>query len=275
MSQSQLLQVHVNQRLLKTQSGENSPASPGMMGSPGALSPLSMGPSSPQGMPIPRRAMNEPQHWILNPGGLITSSTFSQGSWNGMTLVDPGEAMDMNMGGSEFDQMTIEGELSKLSMPVDDDDFFKMERNDLLLGPTLAELNAPDADTLLDGLNFDDLYWPADALPPVEATPSPQTPAGGNALDPEDLVPFQVHPSSSFPQGGFHFTRLQNLTGMSVPAPSTILEQTLMQPIVITSDINLNHAPSLPQTTGLLPTRYVSSCTPHGSSWVVTLVVNA
>jgi len=254
---SQLLQLHINQRLMKSQSGENSPLSPGI-GSPGALSPLSMGPSSPQGMPIPRRNLNDTQHWILNPSALLSNTSYMPGmAWNGTSLSETGiEAMDMNMSGSEFDPMGMEGELSKLSMAVDEDDIFKMERNDLY-GPTLAELNAPDADTLLDGLNFDDLYWPAENLPPVEATPSPQTPAGGNTLDNDDLVPFQVHPSSSFPQVGM-LHRFHNFTGTSVPV--SILENSLLQPVVAsTPDLNfmqttqatmtLSGASSAPQAT--------------------------
>lgn len=44
---------------------------------------------------------------------------------------------------------------------MDDDDIFQVDKADLILGPTLAELNA-NPDTLLDDLNFDDLLLPED-----------------------------------------------------------------------------------------------------------------
>ena len=45
------------------------------------------------------------------------------------------------------------------SMNLEDDDIFKVDKADLIQGPTLAELNAND-DTLLGDLNFDDLLLP-------------------------------------------------------------------------------------------------------------------
>ncbi|OXA44082.1 Protein CREBRF [Folsomia candida] len=249
---SQLLQVHIaNQRLMKTASGENSPASPGLMvGSPGTLSPLSMGPSSPQGMPIPRRIGQDLQHggWIMNNTGGIglsggTMINANGGGWNGNMMGDNSmEGLDIIPMGD----MTMEGELSKLSMTVDEDDIFKMNRSELL-GPTLAELNAPDADTLLDGLNFDDLYWPVDGSNhhAPEATPSPQTPAGSNPLDPDGDM-FQIQPSSSFPPLGTH-----RLIGAGTSMPSgqqTLLEQTLLQPSLIMTDMKFNIHPSISHT---------------------------
>lgn len=45
------------------------------------------------------------------------------------------------------------------SFKMDDDDIFQVDKADLILGPTLAELNA-NPDTLLDDLNIDDLLLP-------------------------------------------------------------------------------------------------------------------
>lgn len=45
------------------------------------------------------------------------------------------------------------------SIKMDDDDIFQVDKADLILGPTLAELNA-NPDTMLDDLNFDDLLLP-------------------------------------------------------------------------------------------------------------------
>lgn len=211
------------------------------------MSPLSIGPSSPQGMPIPRRFGQDGQHgWIVNTGGMGLSGgtmiTANGGVWNGANVGDQSmEGLEVPVG-----DLSMEGELSKLSMAVDEDDIFKMNRSELL-GPTLAELNAPDADTLLDGLNFDDLYWPVDGNnhPAPEATPSPQTPGGGNPLDPDGDIVFQIQPSSSFPQGGTHKAVG---TGTSVPAAPTILEQTLLQPSLIMTDMNTKMHPGISHT---------------------------
>ncbi|XP_028038018.1 uncharacterized protein LOC114248805 [Bombyx mandarina] len=45
---------------------------------------------------------------------------------------------------------------------MDDDDIFQVDKADLILGPTLAELNA-NPDTLLDDLNIDDLLLPEES----------------------------------------------------------------------------------------------------------------
>jgi hypothetical protein len=205
--------------------------------------------------------MDTQQHWT-NQGGHNMSNT---GLWNVIPadgLTDP-YAYDQsaNQMQNELD-MTMEGELSKLSMAVDEDDIFKVERNELL-GPTLSELNAPDADTLLDGLNFDDLYWPADPAPP-EATPSPQTPAGGLDQD-GDIVPFQCQPSSSFPPVGTH--KVYTNVGTSVPV-TTLSELTAFHPQT-SGHSDVNYAPLSPSTSSApqqsrlvyMPTFY-SSCMP-------------
>lgn len=45
---------------------------------------------------------------------------------------------------------------------MEDDDIFQVDKADLIMGPTLAELNA-NPDTLLDDLNFDDLLLPEES----------------------------------------------------------------------------------------------------------------
>lgn len=45
---------------------------------------------------------------------------------------------------------------------MDDDDIFQVDKADLILGPTLAELNA-NPDALLDDLNIDDLLLPEES----------------------------------------------------------------------------------------------------------------
>lgn len=54
---------------------------------------------------------------------------------------------------------TMWGTAKQESMNTDEDDLFKVDKADLIQGPTLAELNAND-DTLLGDLNFDDLLLP-------------------------------------------------------------------------------------------------------------------
>ncbi|GJQ74195.1 hypothetical protein Trydic_g19106 [Trypoxylus dichotomus] len=54
---------------------------------------------------------------------------------------------------------TMWGTTKQESMNTDEDDLFKVDKADLIQGPTLAELNAND-DTLLGDLNFDDLLLP-------------------------------------------------------------------------------------------------------------------
>lgn len=241
---SQLLQVHINQRLLKSESGQNSPASPGMINSPVALSPMSVGPSSPQGMPIPRRSAHDT--WIVNPSAMLSQGAFPTGNtWSGgggIMDANVDSPLEMSSGAALHQESdSLHGDstmMTKLSMAVDEDDIFKVEKSEFL-GPTLAELNASDADTLLDGLNFDDLYWPPDSSSfnaVSEATPSSQT---GHPLlnmigtnDPElDLM---VVPSSSFPPMG---SGKLAVPASSVPVASqSLIEQTILQ-IPSSSDV--------------------------------------
>lgn len=263
---SQLLQVHINQRLLKSESGQNSPASPGMINSPVALSPMSMGPSSPQGMPIPRRSTQET--WIVNPTAMLSQGAFPTGNtWNGgmTSSIDANvdSPLEMGAGGSlhqESDSLQGDsGMMGKLSMAVDEDDIFKVEKSEFL-GPTLAELNASDADTLLDGLNFDDLYWPPDAgfNAVTEATPSPQA---GPALltmitnDPEmDLM---VAPSSSFPPMG------NKLAGPATSVP--VSSQSLIEHAILQTPLS-SSADAGPSTSAILTNPPTSSVTSRSSS---------
>lgn len=46
---------------------------------------------------------------------------------------------------------------------MDEDDIFQVDKNDLIHGPTLAELNAND-ENLLEDLNFDDLVLPGEGV---------------------------------------------------------------------------------------------------------------
>ncbi|ODN00590.1 Protein CREBRF [Orchesella cincta] len=265
MSQSQLLQVHINQRLLKASSGESSPASPGMLNSPVALSPMSVGPSSPQGMPIPRRSAQET--WIVNPNTLLSSSTFPGNNWNGGSIdanvdspLEMSSAMAMNQ---ESDSLHGDGTMfSKLTMAVDDDEIFKVEKSEFLSEPTLTELNqhlsVSDPDTLLDGLNFDDLYWPPESLHGVsEATPSPQAAPLLNMITNEPELDLMIAPSSSFPPPSL--SKLV-VPATSVPSTQSLLEQTALQaPLTLSSDITTT-------TSTILSNPPTSSVTSRSSS---------
>lgn len=69
---------------------------------------------------------------------------------------------------------TMWGTTKQESMNTDDDDLLKVDKADLIQGPTLAELNAND-DTLLGDLNFDDLLLPEEGhtYSPLTLQPSP------------------------------------------------------------------------------------------------------
>ncbi|XP_014362006.2 protein CREBRF homolog [Papilio machaon] len=60
----------------------------------------------------------------------------------------------------QYNKLAFEADNTKMeTFKMEDDDIFQVDKADLILGPTLAELNA-NPDTLLDDLNFDDLLLP-------------------------------------------------------------------------------------------------------------------
>lgn len=68
-----------------------------------------------------------------------------------------------NMPNVGYNKLVFDNDTSKMeSFRMDDDDIFQVDKADLILGPTLAELNA-NPDTLLDDLNFDDLLLPEES----------------------------------------------------------------------------------------------------------------
>lgn len=89
-------------------------------------------------------------------------------------MADFGSDLDLclqeNLGGSfhnvpsmQYNKLAFETDSSKMeTFKMDDDDIFQVDKADLILGPTLAELNA-NPDTLLDDLNFDDLLLPEES----------------------------------------------------------------------------------------------------------------
>ncbi|XP_075975103.1 repressed by TOR isoform X1 [Anticarsia gemmatalis] len=69
-----------------------------------------------------------------------------------------------NMPTMQYNKLAFETDTSSKveTFKMDDDDIFQVDKADLILGPTLAELNA-NPDTLLDDLNFDDLLLPEES----------------------------------------------------------------------------------------------------------------
>ncbi|XP_041979864.1 protein CREBRF homolog [Aricia agestis] len=62
-----------------------------------------------------------------------------------------------------YNKSSFEVDTSKMELfKMEDDDIFQVDKADLILGPTLAELNA-NPDTSLDDLNFDDLLLPEES----------------------------------------------------------------------------------------------------------------
>jgi CREB3 regulatory factor len=66
-----------------------------------------------------------------------------------------------NVPNMQYSKLAFDNENSTKNetFKMDDDDIFQVDKADLILGPTLAELNA-NPDTLLEDLNFDDLLLP-------------------------------------------------------------------------------------------------------------------
>lgn len=69
-----------------------------------------------------------------------------------------------NVPSMQYNKLAYESENCKMEIlnKMDDDDIFQVDKADLILGPTLAELNA-NPDTLLEDLNFDDLLLPEES----------------------------------------------------------------------------------------------------------------
>ncbi|XP_023934115.1 protein CREBRF homolog [Bicyclus anynana] len=62
-----------------------------------------------------------------------------------------------------YNKLSFDTESPKMEpFKMEDDDIFQVDKADLILGPTLAELNA-NPDTSLDDLNFDDLLLPEES----------------------------------------------------------------------------------------------------------------
>lgn len=62
-----------------------------------------------------------------------------------------------------YSKLSFDADSSKMEQfKMEDDDIFQVDKADLILGPTLAELNA-NPDTSLDDLNFDDLLLPEES----------------------------------------------------------------------------------------------------------------
>ncbi|XP_059057282.1 uncharacterized protein LOC131850906 [Achroia grisella] len=69
-----------------------------------------------------------------------------------------------NVPSMQYNKLAFESDNCKMEIlnKMDDDDIFQVDKADLILGPTLAELNA-NPDTLLEDLNFDDLLLPEES----------------------------------------------------------------------------------------------------------------
>ncbi|XP_075222914.1 repressed by TOR [Lycorma delicatula] len=98
-----------------------------------------------------------------------------------------------------------------LSIKMDDDDIFQVDKADLIQGPTLAELNAND-ETLLEDLNFDDLLLPEEGACLISVpTLSRLSPALVNTNSFNTCA-------SSFPPDGIGFYKDNFGTSSSVPS---------------------------------------------------------
>lgn len=114
---------------------------------------------------------------------------------------------------TENDEIKLE-----LCSKMEDDDIFKVDKADLIQGPTLAELNAND-ETLLEDLNFDDLLLPNERSCLLNAVAVAAAAAASSRLSPT-----AQYASSSFPpDGGLTFYK-DSFGGASSSVPSSPLD---------------------------------------------------
>lgn len=103
-------------------------------------------------------------------GGMSASVPIPQRRGDGDFSADLDLCLQDSLGGSfhniptmQFGKTYDNENSSKMeTFKMDDDDIFQVDKADLILGPTLAELNA-NPDSLLDDLNIDDLLMPEES----------------------------------------------------------------------------------------------------------------
>lgn len=180
----------------------------------------------PASMPIPvRRVVDVSDLRDFGPESVETSpysnSLQDIGSATGPSLYSSSSLWSTRL--TEGDE--LKGELS---IKMDDDDIFQVDKADLIQGPTLAELNAND-ETLLEDLNFDDLLLPEEGACLISVpTFSRLSPALANNSSFNTCA-------SSFPPDGIGFYKDTFGTSSSVPsspldAATTKTYQTTVSP---------------------------------------------
>lgn len=86
-----------------------------------------------------------------------------------------------------------------ISLKMDEDDIFQVDKAELIQGPTLAELNANDETLELGDLNFDDLLLPEERGQPIKIENAPPF---SSSLFNTSGIGFAP---SSFPQSGLTY----------------------------------------------------------------------
>lgn len=145
---------------------------------------------------------------------------------------------------------------------MEDDDIFQVDKADLILGPTLAELNA-NPDTLLDDLNFDDLLLPEESGYCIQIGGA----ISGSRRTASNLQSSQLQPTES-PCSPYSRTQLafspssqHSSASSSFAPPSNQLSELLMRMDGYSGEIALGQ--SVPASTVLPP--FPSTVKPHQS----------
>ncbi|XP_039282131.1 protein CREBRF homolog [Nilaparvata lugens] len=186
-------------------SNEFSPVDSGFMSvksEPIAMDSSSMSASA--SMPIPVRNRGVANDMV----DFSLDCEISNTSFQDLGVGPPSLYSSNSLWGTRLTENELEIKLDKM----EDDDIFKVDKADLIQGPTLAELNAND-ETLLEDLNFDDLLLPNERSCLLNAVAvvagSRLSPTGGTT-------------SSSFPPDGGVSWR--DSFGASSSVPSSPLE---------------------------------------------------
>lgn len=178
-------------------------------------------------VPIPQKRLHD-----VELGFELTTDPFNTSS----PMVSNENTFDMNYGG-ELNTWGRENRMDTFQM---DEDFFQVDKSDLIQGPTLAELNGNEDQLLIGDVNFDDFLMPGDtpySLPPAMTLHVDTT--SGLTVGADSPSPMQstshlgVNSSmvaSSFPPAGIGYFKDSLSVNASSSVPSSPLDIYLPHP---------------------------------------------
>ncbi|XP_011261738.1 CREB3 regulatory factor [Camponotus floridanus] len=142
----------------------------------------------------PAQEMGSASASVPIPGGHrgTTRGAYDQFSPSPLTL---SSGWDMRSEHMEY-PFKMDPDQLDISLKMDEDDIFQVDKAELIQGPTLAELNANDETLELGDLNFDDLLLPEERVQPIKIE---NVPPFSSSLFNTSGIGFAP---SSFPQSG-------------------------------------------------------------------------